>query len=138
MSDHGFASWRRSFSLNSWLRDNGYLAVLDPGVKEDPGFFANVDWSGTRAYAIGLNGLYVNLRGRERAGIVATADRKSLLAEITTKLLHTVDVTTGHLAVARVFDRDTAYRDPIPGHPTSIQAPRRPQGLSALGGVPKR
>src|SRR5215203_1592163 len=27
MSDHGFASWRRAFNLNTWLRDNGYLAL---------------------------------------------------------------------------------------------------------------
>ena len=30
MSDHGFTSWRRSFNLNSWLRENGYL-TLRPG-----------------------------------------------------------------------------------------------------------
>ena len=33
MSDHGFTSWRRSFHLNSWLSDNGYLAVLDPTAR---------------------------------------------------------------------------------------------------------
>ena len=27
MSDHGFASWRRAFNLNTWLRDNGYLTL---------------------------------------------------------------------------------------------------------------
>ena len=141
MSDHGFTSWRRAFHLNSWLRDNGYLAVLDPALKNDPGLFANVDWSRTRAYAIGLNGLYVNLRGRERGGIVPAADRESLLAEITTKLLHTVDVTTGHPAVARVFARDTVYRgadpqvapDLVIGYAKGV----RSSDESALGGVPQ-
>ena len=141
MSDHGFTSWRRAFHLNSWLRDNGYLAVRDPGLKNDPGLFANVDWSHSRAYAIGLNGLYVNLRGRERAGIVPTADRESLLAEITTKLLHTVDVTTGHPAVTRIFARDTVYpgADPriapdlIIGYAKGV----RSSDESALGGVPQ-
>ncbi len=66
MSDHGFTSWRRSFHLNSWLRDNGYLAVRNPNLREDPGLFGNVDWSQTRAYALGLNGLYINVKGRER------------------------------------------------------------------------
>ncbi|MDX1630476.1 MAG: alkaline phosphatase family protein, partial [Thermoanaerobaculia bacterium] len=70
MSDHGFTSWRRSFNLNSWLRDNGYLAVKNPDLTEDPGFFGNVDWSRTLAYGLGINGLYVNLRGREANGIV--------------------------------------------------------------------
>ena len=40
MSDHGFASWRRSFSLNAWLRDNGFLVVRDPSLRADPGLFA--------------------------------------------------------------------------------------------------
>ena len=31
MSDHGFASWRRAFHLNSWLRDQGYLTSCEPG-----------------------------------------------------------------------------------------------------------
>ena len=141
MSDHGFASWRRAFSLNSWLRDNGYLTVLNPRLSEDPGLFANVDWSNTRAYTLGLNALYVNLRGRERAGIVAVADRESLLVEITTKLLHTVDVTTGRPAIARVFDRDIVYRgadpqvapDLIVGYAKGV----RSSDESALGGVPQ-
>ncbi len=48
MSDHGFTSWRRSFHLNSWLRDQGYLVLVDPKRRDDPGFFANVDWSRTQ------------------------------------------------------------------------------------------
>jgi predicted AlkP superfamily phosphohydrolase/phosphomutase len=140
MSDHGFTSWRRAFHLNSWLRDNGYLAVLDPRLEEDPGAFANIDWSRTRAYALGLNGLYVNLRGRERAGIVPAADREPLLAEITTKLLETMDATTEHPAIAKVFARDAVYRgadpqiapDLIIGYARGV----RSSNESALGGVP--
>ena len=141
MSDHGFTSWRRAFHLNSWLRDSGYLGVLDPQLKDDPGLFANVDWSRTRAYAIGLNGLYVNLRGRERNGIVPAADREPLLAEITTKLLQTIDVASGHPAIAKVFARDKVYRgadpqlapDLIIGYAKGV----RSSDESALGGVPR-
>ena len=82
MSDHGFTSWRRVFHLNSWLRDNGYLAVLNPNLQEDPGLFANVDWTRTRAYTLGLNGLYVNVKGREKDGIVEPNAREGLAAEI--------------------------------------------------------
>ena len=64
MSDHGFTSWRRSFHLNGWLRDHGYLTVLDPGLQDDPGLFQNVDWSRTRAYGLGLNGLWAAYHGR--------------------------------------------------------------------------
>ena len=36
MSDHGFASFRRSFNMNAWLRENGYLVVKDPDPQERP------------------------------------------------------------------------------------------------------
>ena len=106
MSDHGFTSWRRSFHLNTWLRENGFLAVLDPGLGSDPGFFANVDWSRTRAYGLGLNGLYVNLRGRERQGTVPAAEREALVEEIAARLLATVDPATGGPAVTKVYRRE--------------------------------
>ena len=111
MSDHGFTSWRRSFHLNSWLRDQGYLVVRDPYLKKDPGLFMNVDWTRTRAYGLGLNGLYINLRGRERSGIVSASARELLMEEIEAKLLATIDPTTGQPAVTRVYRRDDYYRD---------------------------
>ena len=85
MSDHGFGSWRRVMHLNNWLEENGYLVLKDPS-RRDLGLYRNVDWSRTRAYGLGLNGLYVNLRGRERDGIVAPEDRLALMEEIADKL----------------------------------------------------
>ena len=93
MSDHRFTSWRRAFSLNSWLEQNGYLTVRDRN-RRDLGFLQNVDWSRTQAYALGLSGLYVNLEGREAFGIVPTSERGVLLREITRGLLREVD--SGH------------------------------------------
>jgi predicted AlkP superfamily phosphohydrolase/phosphomutase len=46
-----------------------------------------VDWSQTRAYGMGLNGLYVNMKGRETNGIVDPARADALLREIREKLL---------------------------------------------------
>jgi predicted AlkP superfamily phosphohydrolase/phosphomutase len=111
MSDHGFASWRRSFNLNSWLVDNGYLVLIDPTLEEDPGFFRNVDWSRSRAYGMGINGLYVNLRGREKNGIVEPRDRRALMDEIAAKLLATVDPATGMPALTKVYAREDVYED---------------------------
>ena len=68
LSDHGFTSWRRSFHLNTWLKQEGFLTLANPAREDDPGFFGNVDWSRTRAYGIGLNGLYINVQGREMSG----------------------------------------------------------------------
>ncbi len=114
MSDHGFTSWRRTFHLNSWLRDAGYLAVSNPAVTDDPGYFTHVDWTRTRAYALGLNGLYLNLRGREKNGTVAPADRTALMTEIAGKLLATTDPATGAPAVTKVYRRDEVFR--MAGH----------------------
>jgi predicted AlkP superfamily phosphohydrolase/phosphomutase len=109
MSDHGFTSFRRSLHLNTWLKEEGYLAVKDPDI---PGVaYSNVDWSQTRAYGLGFNGLYINLLGREKWGIVDPAYRQELMEEIAQKLLDLVDPATGKLAVAKVYFRETTYSD---------------------------
>jgi len=111
MSDHGFASWRRTFNLNSWLRDEGYMALKNPNLEKDPGFFRNVSWPRTKAYALGLNGLYLNLRGRERNGSVSPSEREALLDEISAKLLEVRDPVTGENAVTKVYRCDKFYSD---------------------------
>jgi predicted AlkP superfamily phosphohydrolase/phosphomutase len=111
MSDHGFASWRRVFHLNSWLREQGYLTVLDPDSQDDSGLFQNVDWSRTQAYGLGLNGLYINVRGRERGGIVPEAERAGLVEEIRQRLLHTIDPATQRAVVADARAREVIYAD---------------------------
>jgi len=142
MSDHGFTSWRRVFHLNSWLRDNGYLAVLNPNLLEDPGLFANVDWTRTKAYALGLNGLYVNVKGRERDGIVEPNAREGLAAEIASKLLAVVDPETKTSAITKVYRREQVYHlsaddqtapDLIVGYAKGT----RGSDESALGGLPQ-
>ena len=104
MSDHGFTSFRRSFNLNTWLLEEGYAWLLDPSSQGETELFGNVDWQRTRAYALGLNGLYLNLRGREGAGIVSPGEEADrLLVEISEKLLAAVDPETGERIVTRVF-----------------------------------
>ena len=111
MSDHGFTSFRRSFHMNKWLADNGYLKVKNENLEDDPGGFVNIDWSGTRAYAVGINALYINLEGRERDGIVSPGERDALMDEISQKLLAFIDPETGEAAVTRVYQREEFYKD---------------------------
>jgi predicted AlkP superfamily phosphohydrolase/phosphomutase len=102
MSDHGFAPFNRGVNLNSWLLEKGYVKLKDPTQRGSP-LFLNVDWSGTRAYAFGLNGLYVNLRGRERNGIVSPGDEyQQLLDELEEDLLAMTDPDNGQGAVTLV------------------------------------
>ena len=111
MSDHGFASWRRSLNLNTWLVENGFMVLSDPDLEVDPGFFGNVDWSRTRAYGMGINGLYINLQGREKDGVVSPSEREALMDEIATALLATIDPETGAPAVTKVYRREEVYED---------------------------
>jgi predicted AlkP superfamily phosphohydrolase/phosphomutase len=140
MSDHGFASWRRAFNLNSWLRDNGYLAIREGQRPTSTGFFSNVDWSKTRAYALGLNGLYINLKGREANGAVEPADRARLVSEIASKLVATTDPRTGAHAITRVFRREDVYtlagfEDIAPDMIVGYAKGTRSSDESALGGL---
>jgi predicted AlkP superfamily phosphohydrolase/phosphomutase len=112
MSDHGFTSWRRAFSLNRWLEEAGYLTVRDDDValRDERDFLTNVDWSRTQAYGLGLTGLYLNLEGRELAGIVPSSQRALLLDEIERRLIRVVDPASGEPVVARLHRRE-AYRN---------------------------
>ena len=67
LSDHGFDSFRRAVHLNRWLADEGYLA-LKPGAPSSESLFTNVDWTKSRAFALGLNGIFLNVSGREALG----------------------------------------------------------------------
>ena len=92
MSDHGFTTFRWGYHLNTWLLENGYLSVLDTAGDPRTRGLESIDWANTRAYALGLNSIYVNLRGREKYGIVETgAERDALLKEISDKLLTVYD-----------------------------------------------
>jgi predicted AlkP superfamily phosphohydrolase/phosphomutase len=98
MSDHGFASFRRAFNLNAWLRREGFLTLRGAAAGDAERPFANVDWSHTKAYALGLNALYLNMAGREAHGIVHPgAERDALLAGLRARL--------------------AAFRDPESGQP---------------------
>jgi predicted AlkP superfamily phosphohydrolase/phosphomutase len=116
LSDHGCTSFRRGINLNAWLRDNGYLSFADDADAEDQ-WLRRVDWSRTRAYAVGLVGLFVNLRGREQHGIVEQgAEYETLKKELAAKLNGLTDPDTGEVAINEVFDTDRMYAGPYKGN----------------------
>ncbi len=103
LSDHGFAPWYRAFHLNTWLKDQGYLVLRDPGLQGETAFLTNVDWSRTRAYGLGINALYLNLLGRESTGIVPFSEREALEEEIANGLLAYRDPENRRPVIARVY-----------------------------------
>ena len=119
MSDHGFHSFRRSVNLNTWLVQNGYMVFQgQEGAKKGLAdlfgrgkFWEGVDWSRTRAYAVGLGQIYFNLRGREAQGIVsAGAEYKALQDEIAAKLVQLADPDTGEPVMRAVYSATTSTR----------------------------
>jgi len=125
VSDHGFASFRRGMNYNTWLVQNGFMTLNGQDAKRmnledlfDQGdFFVNVDWSKTKAYALGLGQIYINQKGREEKGIVQPgAEYEAVAAAIKAGLEAFVDAETGEKPVAHVFTRDEAYKgvyDPV-------------------------
>jgi len=112
ISDHGFKPFNRCMNLNAWLHQNGYL-VLKDGKSESGDWFEDVDWSRTRAYTMGLNGLYLNIKGREREGIVeAGAKAEALKEELRSKLDGLVDPASGKVGITGMFDCDALYAGP--------------------------
>lgn len=85
LSDHGFAPFYRSFDLNAWLAEQGYLSLSIDSPLE------SADWSATKAYAVGFNGLYLNRVGREKAGILDSQQADKLALELQQKLLNVQD-----------------------------------------------
>lgn len=112
MSDHGFKPFNRGVQLNNWLRQEGYLQLKD-GKEESGDWFAEVDWSRTRAYGFGLGGLYINLKGREAEGIVEPGEEyQNLKEELMRKLSGLKDPKSGETAVNDLFDTDKIYIGP--------------------------
>ncbi len=112
MSDHGFKSFRRGVNLNSWLYLNGYLHLKD-GATSSEEWFKQVDWTKTRAYGLGLAGIYINLRGREAQGIVEPGEEyRNLKKELIEKLSGLKDKDSGQAAINRLIDTETIYQGP--------------------------
>jgi predicted AlkP superfamily phosphohydrolase/phosphomutase len=140
LSDHGFNSFRRSVHLNRWLVENGYM-TLKAGEPASESLFTNVDWTRTRAYAIGLNGIYLNLVDRERLGIVRSGEADTLKNELIEKLREFVDPESGVRIMNNVWSADDIYDgseikdapDLVIGYGENYRA----SWQTTLGGVPE-
>jgi len=108
LSDHGFAPFRRAVNLNRWLLDQGLLVLKDGYLESAPGF-ASVDWSRTKAYALGLNSLFINRSGRETRGIVDAQEAERIKLQIMDGLRQLQDPQSGLSVVQDVFDGAMIY-----------------------------
>jgi predicted AlkP superfamily phosphohydrolase/phosphomutase len=122
VSAHGNRPFRRAFDLNRWLRENGYLR-LAPGARpfgsDVPApetvlrrgrYRPAVAWDETRAYAQGYGQIYLNVRGREKRGVVSPSEVAALKAELRERLLAVRD--GGLRPVAAVDDGAELFAGP--------------------------
>jgi len=141
VSDHGFGPFRRQFNLNSWLMDNGYAAGGPGFEREAASYFAGIDWSATRAYGLGINGLYLNVRGREQNGIVDPADVDRTASQLAAQLMALRDPDTGARVIQRACRPTEIYSGPCLDRAPDLlvcYAPHYRAGWETiLGGYPR-
>lgn len=113
LSDHGFKSFRRGVDLNAWLLENGYLKLKNGVRSTNAAYLVDVDWSGTRAFAIGLAGILLNVKGREAQGIVSPgAEARELADQLCKKLTGLRDDERGQVAIHQAVTREEVYHGP--------------------------
>ena len=142
MSDHGFAPFDRAVHLNTWLMKEGFLALDDPTNMGDEELFPHVDWSKTQAYSLGLNGLYLNLKGREANGIVSPGEEAAgVIRRLTERLLAFRDPQSADSVVKRVYQTRLVYQhkylEKAPDLIVGYARRYRSSWQTSLGAVPK-
>lgn len=109
ISDHGFKPFRRGIDLNAWLVESGFMTLKEGA---GPGeYLSSVDWSRTQAFALGLGNIYINIKGRERQGIVEPGDVAAVTERVAQRLSVLCD-TDGTRAVHRVIDVQRDFDGP--------------------------
>ena len=140
ISDHGFQRFDREVHLNTWLMDEGFLALDDPANAGPTPGFEHVDWENTQLYAMGLNGLYFNLQGREDQGSVTPQEREAIEAALEEKILAWVDPDTGKNVVTRLYRPADIFEGQemefAPDFLVGFAPPYRMSPATGLGAVP--
>lgn len=143
-SDHGFTSFRRAVHLNSWLVKNGLMTLHTRPLSADRDggpLFAYVDWTRTSAYALGLNGLYLNLAGREAKGIVLPSQYEAKVQQIKQKLEDFCDPDSGAKVIKTAYPAKEIYSGEhtakAPDLVIGFNDGYRMSWQSAIGGTPQ-
>jgi predicted AlkP superfamily phosphohydrolase/phosphomutase len=109
-SDHGFAPFYKSFDINAWLYEKGYLKVIDERKIEKEDMLGNINWTETKAYGLGFNSIYLNIKGREKNGIVDEKDRLILSKKIAKELEEIIDPENNIHPIHRAYPGDKIYK----------------------------
>ncbi len=115
LSDHGFGTFEREFHLSRWLVQEGFTVLKDPGSKEPGDLFDQVDWAKSKAYALGINGIYLNMKDREPNGIVTPDQAQQIKDQIIARLPTAVDPVRKQQIVLSAYDSGKIYSGPFMG-----------------------
>jgi predicted AlkP superfamily phosphohydrolase/phosphomutase len=139
MSDHGFSAFRWSVNVNTILANAGLLQRLPEQGNASAGL-SDIAWPETKAYALGLNGVYLNLRGRESVGSVAPEEYEATVRRVIDVLSNYVDPRNGLHPFHHVRARSEIYRGPYAADGPDIvygfTDGYRASWETALGGAP--
>jgi len=149
MSDHGFHSFRQAVNLNTWLVKEGFLSIkgqrtttrsMTEMFMGSGQFWENVDWSRTKAYAMGLGQVFINLKGREGEGAVDAAAYQAVVDDLAARLMTMTDPRTGARIISNVYKRDDIYSGPFLKNAPDLQVGMvdgyRVSWQTTLGGSP--
>ncbi len=95
--------------INSWLIKNGYMVLKDPYSESGAELLTDVDWSQTKAYAVGFGAIYLNLEGREKNGIVKKEEAEGLKTEIADKLSKWTDEKYKEKVISKVYRKEEYF-----------------------------
>ena len=117
ISDHGFTTFERAVSINTWLWKNGFMKLSSKPTENDAGdLFRLVEWSGTKAYSLGFSGIYINVQGREGQGIVAENEKEKIIDSIIKRLKNLKDgnkkVITSLYKSSEIYSGDFVENSP--------------------------
>jgi predicted AlkP superfamily phosphohydrolase/phosphomutase len=110
VSDHGARPLLGGVRINDWLRREGWLVLKRDPIGEEPLDHALVDWSRTRAWSEGgyYARVFLNVRDREREGVIAPSEVESVTRAIETRLMRIEE--SGVVIENRVVRPGRAYR----------------------------
>jgi len=141
VSDHGFNSFRYNVHLNRWLINNGYMKMKGENSEERLGSFKDVNWSCTKAYAVGFASIYINVAQREAKGIVRSgSEQNNLCKEIAARLRTFKDPRNGDPVVHNTYINESPQSPKNSSYPPDLLVGLKPNyrvsWQSALGGAP--
>ncbi|MBI4847156.1 MAG: alkaline phosphatase family protein [Nitrospirae bacterium] len=142
-SDHGFSTFRRVVHLNSWLVENGFMKLkqkVSVDDKEGGPLFQHVDWKNTKAFSVGFGSIYLNMKGREKQGIVDPGEADSIIGMISDKLFNLADEEKGRRAIKNIYRSRDIYSggqlNNAPDIVVGFEDGYRASWQTAIGGAP--